>query len=298
MSTISDAEPALARGPVPLTPGASPAGAERLDALERSIHTLDGAQLRDLTTYRDVIFHERFRGPHIYDFLWPSSWYIPAGADSHAYSTGTAPADHRYQFDWENSRNGQPAGSAASRDTGQLFAWCNVSDLSPGYTGYAGVAARVTPTASLSYVELGAEIDLQAQTRWWVMPKGPTATLNVTYQGTVYLAAWELDPVSSTWELLRPFASRSIFSFNDYGSGYTPILTTQAAFSDLHTTVQLQNGRSYAFGVSFEVTMGHTIHDSSGNPYVRQSLDEFKLWCSLQGVVPKLTARTTKVLVP
>ncbi|MFE6967676.1 hypothetical protein ACFVAJ_21560 [Agromyces sp. NPDC057679] len=281
----------------PLTFSPPPGVAALHDRLELAVMD-ETIPLDQLVELRDLIFRDYFTDRPVFTLNWPDSLYIPSEADSREYWFTEAPADRRYRYSWANTIGGQPAGSHASEKDGRLFAWVNVSGLAPGYTGYAGTGVRFAPSASLSYVRLGADIDLVAEHRWWYLPGTDAGYSNVDYRGTAYLAVWEIDLVTGRWELVRPFGARSLFAFSRQGQGGSAIVSTKRTFADLGATVQLQGGHVYAVGVSFEVQMGHTMLDRRGAPYVKQPGDDIKLWSSLLGTVHSISVSTTKVLIP
>lgn len=262
---------------------------DRLElTLDRATHVRESAH-----HLRDAVVGATLRDRSPFTLAWPDTLYIPTQADWHGYWFTPAPDDHRYRYAWAD-----PDGaSTADVADGHLFAWNNVSDLRPAYTGYAGVGVRLAPTATLSYLTVGADIDLVAESRWWYLP-GPNAGYpSVSYRGTAYLAVWQIDPVSGRWELLRPFGARNLFSYSRGGTGGEGISSQHVAFDDLTTTVQVQSGRQYAVGVSFEVRIEHDTQDRQGKPYQRQDGDDIKLWGYLLGSVASIRA-STKVLIP
>lgn len=262
-------------------------------AHERLEHTLGSQDDREgPLRYRDAV-STTFHGRPPFIFAWPDSLYIPAQADWHGYWITPPPDDHRYRYAWSD-----PGGaSSASIADGHLFAWNNVSDLRPAYTGHAGVGVQVVPTATLSYLTVGADIDLVAESRWWYLPGPEAGFASVSYRGTAYLAVWQIDPVTGAWELLRPFGTRTLFSFSRSGQGGTTVSSQHVAFDDLRTTVQVQSGRRYAVSVSFEVHIDHDTQDRQGRPYQRRDGDDLRLWGSIVGTVSSITA-STKVLIP
>lgn len=276
-----------------------PTRSAAVDAVLERIETAEHAPpLELLDEYRSLVFRDFVSERPSFTLAWPEHLYIPAQADSRRYWFTDAPADHRYRYDWANTSGGQPAGSHASADDGRLFAWTNVSGLEPGYTGYAGVGARFAPTASLSYVRLGTSVDLVAEHRWWYLPGPQAGYSDVRYLGTVFLAVWEIDPVTGRWELVRPFASRSVLSDQRQGQGGAAVVSARHAFDDLGVTVQLQGGHVYAVGVSFEAQVRHTLLDRDGSAYSKQPGDDVRLWASMLGTVESISISTTTVLVP
>lgn len=258
---------------------------------------VEGQAVRDahgVADYRDAIFTSVLKDRPTLIFAWPDSLYIPSQADYRLYWISPPPADHRYAYAYAD-----PTGSStADAGTGRLFAWVNVSDLSPGYTGYAGVGARVVPTATLSYLTVGAAVDLVAESRWWYLPGSSAGFATFSYSATAFLAVWEIDPVTGRWELVRPFASRSLFSFREGGLGGSAVQTDRQIFDDLSATVQVQSGRQYAVTLDFEVTIGYDVRDRSDQqPYRKQPGDDIKLWASVAGQVASISA-STKVLIP
>lgn len=244
--------------------------------------------------YRDALFTAAFSDRPVWTLAWPDSLYIPSQADYRTYWFSPPPADHRYRYAYADS----PGGSTADAGTGRVFTWVNVSDLAHGHTGYAGVGARIVPSATLSYLTVGADVDLVAESRWWYLPGSSAGFASFSYSATAYLAVWAIDPVTGRWDLVRPFASRSLFSFNQGGQGGSAVSSRRVAFDDLTATVQVQAGRQYAVTVSFEATINLDCRDRSDRePYRRQPGDDIRLWASVAGQVASISA-STKVLIP
>ena len=246
-----------------------------------------------VTGYRDSIFTTLAQGRPVFTLAWPDHLYIPGQADHREYWFVPPPDDHRYRYAYA----GPPGASTADAADGRLFAWVNTSGLEPGYTGYAGVGARITPSATLAYLTIGADMDLLAEARWWYLPGTDAGYATFSYRAAVFVAAWVIDPVSGRWELLRPFASRTLLAFRESGQGGSAVVSQRHAFDDLTARVQVQAGRQYAVTASFEVTIAHDCRDRRGARYVKQPGDDIRLWASLTGQVASITASTT-VLVP
>lgn len=247
-----------------------------------------------VTDYRDAIFTSFVRDRPVWTLAWPDSLYIPSQADFRTYWFTPPPADHLYRYAYADGTGA----STADAGTGRLFTWVNVSDLTPGYTGYAGVGARIVPSATLSYLTVGADVDLVAESRWWYLPGSSAGFASVSYSATAFLAVWVIDPVTGRWELVRPFASRSLFSFTQSGLGGSAVSSRHVAFDDLAATVQVQAGRQYAVTVSFEATISYDCRDRTDRqPYRRQPGDDIRLWASVAGQVASISA-STKVLIP
>ncbi len=246
-----------------------------------------------LGAYRDHIFTEILLERPWFTLAWPDHLYIPGQADHRPHWIVPPPDDHRYRYAYADGSGA----STADAGTGRLFSWVNVSGLNPAYTGFAGVGAAVRPAATLAYLTVGADVDLLAETRWWYLP-GPAAGYSTfRYRGTAYVAVWAIDPVSGAWELLRPYGARTLFAFDERGQGGTAVDSRRHAFDDVRATVQVQGGRRYAVTVSFEATITYDCRDRGGRPYVKAEGDDIRLWASIAGSVPSISA-TTKVLVP
>ncbi|MGO4692045.1 hypothetical protein [Glaciibacter sp. 2TAF33] len=261
---------------------------------ELELHILDGS-LDGVVTYRDALFSRFFTDRPAFTLAWPAALYIPSEADASKYWFTEPPADHRYRYSWTDP---QPTASAASEKTGHLFSWVNVSDLGADYTGAAGTGVQVIPQATLSTVKVSADIDLVANHHWWYLPGTSAGYSNFSYSGTVYIAGWEINPVTGVWELLRPFGSRSLFSFRESGAGGSAIVSTRHAFNDLSVRMQLQGGHTYGIGVAFEVQVSFVCTDGQGHPYVKQPGDDIKLWASILGDVASISVATETVWIP
>lgn len=277
-------------------------GRERLARIHEELERYTGAggqaTMDGVADYRSAIVSEYLHERPVFTLAWPESLFIPSAADSLQYWLTPAPDDHRYRYAWTDTLNGQPSGSSASAATGDLFAWNNVSGLAPGYIGYAGTGVRFTPKAQLSQVTVGADISLVAETRWWFLP-GPSAGYShISYRGTAFLSCWQIDPVTGAWDLVRPFGARTLFQFAENGQGGSAVSHHAAVFDDLSASVQMQGGRSYAVGVSFEAEILADCRDRSNKPYRAQPGDDIRLWASIAGRVASISVATSTVLIP
>jgi hypothetical protein len=272
------------------------AGNRELEEIHRELelHTLDG-NLDGVRTYRDALFSRYFTDRPVFTLAWPAALYIPSEADARKYWFTEPPADHRYRYSWTDP---QPTASSASEKTGHLFSWVNVSALNPGYTGAAGTGVRIIPQATLSTVKVSADISLVANYHWWYLVGNSAGSSNFSYSGTVYIAVWEINPVTGVWELLRPFASRSLFSFRESGAGGSAITSTHHAFDDLSVRMQLHGGHTYGIGVAFEAQVSFVCTDGQGHPYVKQPGDDIRLWASILGDVASISVATETVWIP
>ena len=283
-----------------------PGGAiEALDLRDREAHDDLERTLLDehvdvdaLSRYRDRLSRVLRPGP-IRSFAWPSSWYVPGDADYRQHWIVPPPADHRYGWAAQNSIGGAPAGSHASAATGRLFAWSNASSLGSSTVGYARTGAYVRPTATLATYDVSASVDVATEWRWWFLASAgasPYATFH--YRSTAYVAGWQVNPVDGAWELLRPFAARTLLSTRARGSGSFAVEHARHAFDDLHVRLQLERGRTYAIGVSFETQVTPTVVDQRGAPYVRQPGDDIRCWSSMLGDVSRIEVRPETIWMP
>ena len=262
--------------------------------LERHSLDKDGAA-EPVLKYRDAVLDRYFPDRPIFTLAWPHSLYIPADADSNQYWISPAPADHRYRYRWTDP---QPTNSTASEKTGRLFSWTNVSALNPSYTGVAGVGVRLVPTASLSTLRISADIDVLTESRWWYLVGSSAGYASFSFRGSAYITAWEINSVTRSWELQRPFASRALFNYRTSGQGGNAVRSDHHAFDDLSVKVQLQGGHEYAIGVSFETEITYDCHDRNGKPYKKQPGDDIKLWASMVGQVASISVSTETVWIP
>ncbi|MET0955536.1 MAG: hypothetical protein ABWY68_06255 [Cryobacterium sp.] len=268
---------------------------QEIDAIHREVETNTGDRSRTLDgvrKYREALFSNYFRPRSPFVLTWPDDLYIPADADYRTYWSSPPPADHRYRYRWANTNNREADGSTASEKTGQLFSWVDTSSLETGYIGFAGTGVSLVPRASLSSVTVTASLDLVAESRWWFLPAGPVGFAAFSYRGTAYVAGWEIDPITGAWELLSPFGSRTLFAFDETGTGGSAISSQRHAFSDLSVTLQLRGAHTYAIGVALEAEIAFECRDKTGSPYIRQPGDEVKLWTSIAGIVPGITLTT------
>lgn len=269
-------------------------------ALELAIDAADAevgeSQLRALDGYR-ALLSKTFRPGPVFTLSWPPSWFIPTDVDHREFWPVAPPIDNRYDWAAQNTIGGQPAGSHASSSTGELFAWGNTSHLGPPDLGIARTGIYLRPTESLATYRLGADIDVTTEWRWWFLPTG-NGYGSVAYRCQVYLVAWQVNPADGSWELLRPYGSRVLVQQRITGAGYSPVDRDEYAFDDLTVDVQLQGGRTYAIGVSFEVQVTTEITDGRGTRYARRPGDEIKLWASMLGRARRITARPITVWIP
>lgn len=272
---------------------AAPAGAiEFLDA-DDAIHVELERDLRDASVLeRYGAMRLQMLRPTVPQILWPQSWYIPGQADYRQHWFLEPPLDHRYAWEGQNTIGGAPAASRASAATGELFAWSNASGLDVATVGVARTGAYVRPTTTLATYELSASVDLATEWRWWFEPgSNASSSSSFAYRSTVYVVAWLVSPADGSWELLRPFGSRTLVSERVSGFGRFDIRTARHAFDDLRVRVQLEGHRTYAVGVSFETQVTPTAVDRNGKPYRPQPGDDIRTWSSMIGRVPKVVAR-------
>src|SRR5512141_792010 len=144
------------------------------------------ATMDSITKYKDAIFAQYFRPRPEFALAWPDSLYIPSEADYKNYWIAEPPPSHRYRYHWVNTVNGEPAGSWASEESGNLFSWVNVSGLNPSFIGFAGTGVSIVPQATLSYVTVSADVEAVTESRWWFMPGAAAGFANFSYRGTAY----------------------------------------------------------------------------------------------------------------
>lgn len=268
---------------------------QEIEAIHREVETDTGNRahtLAEVRKYRNALFSNYFRPRSPFVLTWPDDLYIPADADYRTYWSSPPPADHRYRYRWANTLNREPNGSQASEKTGELFTWVDTSTMETDYIGFAGTGVSLIPRASLSSVTVTAAVELVAESRWWFMPAGPVRFAAFSYRATAYVAGWEIDPITGSWEPLSPFGSRTLFAFDESGTGGSAISSQRHAFTDLSVTLQLRGSHTYAIGVALEAQISFECRDKSGSPYLRQPGDDVKLWTSIAGIVPSLTLTT------
>lgn len=281
----------------PLEPPGAPIAALAVDGLDEARLQLEqrlrepelDLEMRPLTEYRDLLWSQFRPGP-VVSLAWPAGWHIPVDADFQQHWPFPPPAANRYDWASANAIGGQPAGSHASHRTGLLFAWNNASRLGPAYVGFARTGILLRPPETLATYRLGADIDVVTETRWWYLPGPGGGYGTVSYRCTAFLAVWQVSPADGSWELVRPFGARTLVRTQQIGAGAFPVDSDRHAFDDLTVDVQLQGGRTYAIGVSFEVAVTTAILDGQGRPYAPKPEDDIRLWASMLGTVPRITA--------
>lgn len=250
-----------------------------------------------LVRYRDLAF-DHFR-PDILPLLsWPRSWFIPQQADFRQHWPTPPPPSHRYDWTSTNRIDGGPSPSHASAVDGRLFAWGFATLPDRSTLGVARTGIFFEPSETLATYRLGADIDVTAEWRWALLPASTGVYGRVDYRCTVYLAVWQVNVVDGSWELVRPFGARTLVRTHSTGAGLAAVSRERHAFEDLRLDVQLQGGRTYAIGVSFEADVDAAIVDHSGRPYAKRPGDDVRLWASMLGVVPRITASRRVVWIP
>ncbi|SDH96324.1 hypothetical protein [Agrococcus jejuensis] len=225
-------------------------------------------------------------------YRWPDSWYIPGGADYREHWILPPELDHRYAWQAKNLIGGQSAGSFGDAQSGAVFGWSNASSLDADTIGFGRVGAYVRPATTLATYELSASIEALSEWRWQFLPSaGASPWASFHYRCTAYVLAWLVSPVDGSWELLRPFGARTLLRQQASGQGEFAVQRRSHAFSDLSVRVQLEGGRTYAVGVSFEAQATPSVVDRDGRPYVRRPEDRTLAYAGLSGRVPRIVAR-------
>jgi hypothetical protein len=272
-----------------------------IDILQRDRLTLDDdglMRVRDETMTWSAAIRD------IVKLSWPANLYVPGEANYRNYWFLPPAHDHVYQFDWTNSTNPAPNSCAANNGTGYMLSVTNGTNLSGRNRATAGIAMEYKPTATLAQVKVTVDINVAGALKYQFLPAtaGSAGYAHPEFFGTAFLLAWEINPVTGKWEELNNNARRTIFSDTArYGQMGGAPSTFAAAYlgSSFSANFVVQSGRSYAFGVVFQVTINVDIRKPDDRtPYQRQGNDDIQIWAYLSGNMPQMTVDTTIVNIP
>ncbi|MCC6557792.1 MAG: hypothetical protein IT372_33000 [Polyangiaceae bacterium] len=273
-----------------------------IDIVHASGLTLDEAGLgkvRDLT----IKWSDKLREPHI-SLAWPANLYVPGEADFHQYWFLPPPHENVYQFDWTSSTNPAPTGCTANNGTGYMLSVIHGTNFSGRNRATAGIAMEYKPTATLAQVKVAADINVAGAFRYDFLPakQGAVGYAHPEFFGTAFLLGWEISPVTGKWEELNNNARRTIFSDTTrYGQQGGQPSTFAASYlgSSFSSKFVVQSGRSYAFGVVFQVTINLDLREADNRTvYHRKANDEIQIWALLSGMMPRITVSTSVVSIP
>lgn len=255
----------------------------------------------EVMAYREKLLHHLAGGVVPPPRPWPSSLYIPAGADWQNYWFRPPPDNHRYALDWAPPPS--PAGfNEASRVEGKIFCTQRIRTIDQFATSQAGLGVFFTPQRTLS-VSLQPYVTCSGDYRWFqeidhcalssspsCQPGRPASIAGFT-QVTISLtlAAWQRIADPQQWVLIHQnhFTVRDV---QNSGSGHGAISSYDQSFSgqDLATPFHLESARTYLLGVVARVSIRSTLTDTQGRPLPLIENGTFRVWGSIGCVVPKI----------
>lgn len=248
-------------------------------------------------THREKLLHhlsDRITERPPFTLAWPSSLYIPAGADWKQFWIVPPPGDHRYALDWAPPPS--PAGSnEASRGEGTLYCGQRIRTTDRYVQAEAGLGVLFTPTRTLSVVSLQPQVHCSGEHRWFA-EFGTEVFSQVRVAGatkvktSLILAAWQQIPGSVGWDLLhwKQFAVSG--NGPNSGLGHGAITPYQRSFSgaELATPFLVEAARTYLLGVVARVSVWSTLTDDRGQPLPLIEDGTFRVWGSLACAVPQI----------
>jgi hypothetical protein len=222
-------------------------------------------------------------------FLWPQGVYIPGAADYREYWPWPCPDDHRYTWQWVigNEVNQASAGG------GHVWAYTAAGPYTAHAHSEAGIGVVFAPTATLAMYRVTPTLVALGTTRWSIL---------TTYYGggwiyewgVLYIAAWEINPVGGSLDLVKPYGVTTIFNRSWLNQGQEPVTSVVPAWSPgpQSTNLLLEGGKSYLVGVVAAVDVTNAWHVPE-----RQWPEDadWRTWCTLDLTVPKIEIDPTVI---
>jgi hypothetical protein len=258
----------------------------------------ESLQAKVLTTYRDKLLHHI--GHNIVDKWppilvgWPSSLYIPAGADWKNYWILPPSDANRYALDWT-----PPGGlSTASRVDGTLFSQLSIRANERYVKSEAGLGVIFTPARTLSVVSLEPQVHCSGQHRWYQMMDEEIEGYTQV-KTSLILALWHSIPGSTPWDLIHWKEFTVIKTGPNPGSGFGAVTPYQRSFNgkELATPLLVQRARTYLLGVVARVSVWSTL-TVKGKPLSVHDGRNFRVWGSITCIVPQIRVIEQQVHIP
>jgi hypothetical protein len=240
-----------------------------------------------LMTYRDKLLDHLSGGLVPPPRPWPSSLYIPAGANWVYYWPSPPPDNNRYALDWALTPS--PAGyNEASRVDGKILCSQRIRTVDQFAQSEAGLGVFLTPPQTLS-VSLQPNVTCSGNHRWHQMIDQPVAGFTKV-KTSLILAAWNRIPSATNWVLIHWKQFAVFDEAPQSGSGSGPIWSFDRTFSgeDLATPFTVEAGRINLLGVVARVNVWSTLTDAQGRPLPLIEDGTFRVWGSLGCVVSKI----------
>ena len=230
--------------------------------------------------------------------LWPRHLYVPSGDDFRLHwPYGPPPAGNLYGIDWTIAPIG---GASASHVDGSLFAFAGSPTVSGAIEGKAeaGVGFLYTATHTLSRIRVEPSLVFTGR-HAWSTEADPVVVVTTRVVGTLYVGAFEQNPVTGQFESIPnvPWRAHRVFDVANSGQGASAMvsvpfnLSGQAASGE----VLVQLGHTYLIAVVAQTALTVRTTDSSGRP-VRVRNGHFDTWGSLAGVVREVWLKETVFL--
>lgn len=266
---------------------------------ERPVATLNAK----VAAHRDVALAHLLthRGTQTFDinlFRWPTSLYIPKGANARDYWISPAPDDHRYGLEWTSPATA--TANKASRQDGTLFSFSqllNENARSP-QSSESGVGIFYKPPMSLGVIDLQPLVNCTGMLRTFLQFFPELAAGDVEVKSHLLLAAWQQIP--GGFDLLD-FKQFDVATSGPRDQSHGPELRSfQRSFAgpSLSASFVVQGGRTYLLGVVNRISVISTLTSNTGRPLPPISNTLLRVWGSMNCVVPQIDVLTKRVDIP
>ena len=272
------------------------------DLLARDKRSKDQLDAKLAAHHEKAITHlMTFHGKQIFDldlFHWPSSLFIPKGANPHDYWFSPAPADQRYGLAW--TAPASATANTASIEDGTLFSFSQLLNEKAGspQSSEAGVGIFYKPIMSLGVIELRPHVDCSGSLRTFLEFFPQLAAGYVEVKAQLLLAAWQQIP--GGFDLLNFKQFEVATSGRRDQTHRAENLTFQNSFagSNLSAPFVVQSGRTYLLGVVGRISITSTLTTTDGKPLPAISNQELRVWGSMNCVLPQIDVLTQRVDIP
>jgi hypothetical protein len=251
-----------------------------------ALHTLD-------FSIRDLVISRYFNPRDFPDLLWPSDLYIPGDADYKNYWFFPCPARQRYGREWISGDDVNQASSAS----GHVWAYTSINQDMPHDHSEAGIGFVFAPQAKLAVYTVKPSLSVLGTYRWSIETSYFDSGGWIFEWGVIYIAAWEINPVDGSLELVKPYGVTTIFNQSWNNQGTVPVTNAVPPWSPgpLSANILLEGGKTYLIGVVAAVDVRSTwIVDPNRWP----ADSDWRTWCTLDLTVPKIEIDATTIYQP
>lgn len=231
-------------------------------------------------------------------FTWPSSLFIPAGANARDYWITPAPDDHRYGLEW--TAPASAVANKASRQDGTLFSFSQLRNeaANAGQSSESGVGVFYDPPMTLGVIDLQPHVDCSGTLRTFLEFFPELAAGHVEVKAHLLLAAWQSIPGGFDllgWKQFDVATSgRRDQSFGPEEQHYQRSFAGQS----LSAPFVVQRGRTYLLGVVGRISVLSSLTSNTSRPLPPVSNQLLRVWGSLNCVVPQIDVLTQRVDIP